>query len=110
MMVPQQSSAEIDGKSHEDWPILLMKDGLKLMLTNFIIEGKRKYSKVVVWDRSYFLGSNDGSTTIIRSQLKKARGSIPRSLFAIDQTSEAGMWFATIIRECKVVMAIDLFC
>eukprot|EP00980_Cylindrotheca_fusiformis_P007910 scaffold1692_cov79-Cylindrotheca_fusiformis.AAC.1 len=108
MMVPQQSSTEIDGKSHEDWPILLTKDGL--MLTNFIIEGKRKYSKVVVWDRSYFLGSNDGSTTIIRSQLKKARGSIPRSSFAIDQTSEAGMWFATIIRECKVVMAIDLFC
>eukprot|EP00980_Cylindrotheca_fusiformis_P022607 scaffold9503_cov72-Cylindrotheca_fusiformis.AAC.1 len=85
MMVPQQSSAEIDGRSHEDRPILLTKDGL--MLTNFIIEGKRKYSEVVVWDRSYFLGSNDGSTTIIRSQLK-ARESIPRSSFAID---EAGM-------------------
>eukprot|EP00980_Cylindrotheca_fusiformis_P026536 scaffold16373_cov105-Cylindrotheca_fusiformis.AAC.1 len=50
MMVPQQSSAEIDGKSHEDRPILLTKkDGL--MLANFIIEGKKKYSEVVVWDR-----------------------------------------------------------
>eukprot|EP00980_Cylindrotheca_fusiformis_P021370 scaffold8247_cov130-Cylindrotheca_fusiformis.AAC.1 len=63
-------------------------------------ESKIKYSKVVVWDRSYFLGSSDGSTTIIRWLdankfhslcLLEARESIPRSLFAIDQISEAGM-------------------
>eukprot|EP00980_Cylindrotheca_fusiformis_P022508 scaffold9379_cov73-Cylindrotheca_fusiformis.AAC.1 len=54
-------------------------------------------------------GTSQGSTYSVDKGWK-ARESIPRSSFAIDQTSDAGMWFATIIGECKVVMAIDLFC
>eukprot|EP00980_Cylindrotheca_fusiformis_P012797 scaffold3141_cov195-Cylindrotheca_fusiformis.AAC.1 len=49
-------------------------------------------------------GTLQGSTYSVDKGWK-ARESIPRSSFAtIDQTSEAGMWFATIIGECKVVM------
>eukprot|EP00980_Cylindrotheca_fusiformis_P027312 scaffold19881_cov78-Cylindrotheca_fusiformis.AAC.1 len=52
--------------SSKDRPVLLMKDGL--VPTNFIhynYKGCRKYSKVMVWDRSTFRSSNDGSATII---------------------------------------------
>eukprot|EP00980_Cylindrotheca_fusiformis_P008046 scaffold1713_cov71-Cylindrotheca_fusiformis.AAC.2 len=61
MMVPQQSTVENDC---------------------------RKYSEVIVWDRSDFQGSNDGPATINHGKCQTAAESILRSWFGIDQISE----------------------
>eukprot|EP00980_Cylindrotheca_fusiformis_P024114 scaffold11533_cov79-Cylindrotheca_fusiformis.AAC.1 len=48
----------------------------------------REYFEVVVWDRSNFRSSNDGSATINSRKCQTTAESISRSSFGIDQISE----------------------